>query len=215
LDNSKTLIVDNQYFACINYYLSLFASSDVKIEAFENYRKMSFRNRCVVTGSNGLICLSVPLKNGRDQKRLIREVKIDNRQKWQRQHWHTLFSCYGKSPFFEFYRDAVELFFKKEFTYLFDLNLEILDWFRQTIKVPSEINLTGEFIDNYPPEIKDDRHRWLPKNFQEDKNFVKYNQVFEDRTAFQPNLSILDILFCEGPETNSILKRYAAGKQQL
>jgi hypothetical protein len=56
---------------------------------------------------------------------------------------------------------------------------------------------------------------WLPKNFQEDKNFVKYNQVFEDRTAFQPNLSILDILFCEGPETNSILKRYAAGKQQL
>jgi hypothetical protein len=100
------------------------------------------------------------------------------------------------------------LFFKKQFTYLFDLDIEILYWFQKVIKIPAEIKFTSEYITTYSPDIKDDRDRWLPKNFQHSDTFVKYNQVFEDRAGFQSNLSILDILFCEGPETNSILRQH-------
>jgi hypothetical protein len=35
---------------------------------------------------------------------------------------------------------------------------------------------------------------------------VKYGQVFEDRIGFQPNMSILDLLFCNGPASAGLLK---------
>jgi hypothetical protein len=211
--NSQSIIVDNQYFSCVNYYSSLFMNADIKIEACEHYRKMSFRNRCVVAGSNGLINLSVPLQNGRDQKGMIKEVRIDNWDNWQRQHWHTIFSCYGNSPFFEFYREEVETLFRRKFTYLFDLNLEALDWVKKTIKLPGQISLTETFLKTYPAEVDDARNRWLPKNFQQDEKPMRYIQVFEEKIRFQPNLSILDLLFCEGPQTAFIPGQHFAQTQ--
>lgn len=210
-DIKEMLVIENQYFSCTNYYLTLFRSADIRIESCESYRKMSFRNRCVLAGSNGLVQLSVPLQNGRDQKRLFKDVKIDHYSAWQRQHWHTIFSCYGKSPFFEFYRDEVEKFFLKNYVYLFDLNIELLNWLTKTLKLPGTISLTDSFIKSYPPAINDARDRWLPNNFQQGGYLVKYSQVFEDRIGFQPNLSILDLLFCEGPETTFILNQQLEG----
>ncbi len=207
------IVVDNQYFSCVNYYLSLLTHSYIKIEACEYYRKMSFRNRCVVAGSNGLINLSVPLQNGRDQKGMIKEIKIDNWDNWQRQHWHTIFSCYGNSPFFEFYCDEVENLFLKKFDYLFDLNMEMLGWVKKTIKLPGQISLTDTFCKTYPQDVDDARNRWLPKNFQLQEKPVKYTQVFEEKIKFQPNLSILDLLFCEGPQTAFILRQHFAQTQ--
>ena len=208
LGYDNKIVIENQYFSCVNYYSSLFVHSDIKIEACEHYRKMSFRNRCVVAGSNGLINLSVPLENGRDQKGMIKEIRIDNWDKWQRQHWHTIFSCYGNSPFFEFYGDEVEKLFLKKFDYLFDLNMEMLNWLTKTIKLPGQISLTDTFCKSYPSEVDDARNRWLPKNFQQEKNPIRYTQVFEEKIKFQPNLSILDLLFCEGPQTAFILKQH-------
>ncbi|HHJ10188.1 MAG TPA: hypothetical protein ENK25_04770, partial [Bacteroidetes bacterium] len=34
-----------------------------------------------------------------------------------------------------------------------------------------------------------------------------YHQVFDDRYTFQPNLSIVDLLFNEGPESLPVLRR--------
>lgn len=208
MKSSSTIIVDNQYFSCVNYYSALFAHSHIRLEACELYRKMSFRNRCIIAGSNGLINLSVPLQNGRDQKGMIKEIKVDNKESWQRQHWHTIFSCYGNSPFFEFYQDGVENLFRKKYEYLFDLNMEMLDWVASILKLPGQISLTESFFKSYPEEIDDDRNRWLPRNFQQEENPIRYTQVFEERIQFQQNLSILDLLFCEGPQTTSMLRQH-------
>ena len=202
------ITVDLQYFPPVTFFSTLFEETYVNIDVYENYRKMSFRNRCVVAGSNGLINLSVPLENGRDQKGMIKEIRIDNWDKWQRQHWHTIFSCYGNSPFFEFYGNEVENLFRKKFDYLFDLNLEMLEWVKKTIKLPGQISLTDTFCKSYPDDVDDFRNKWLPKNFQLDEKQIKYTQVFEEKIKFQPNLSILDLLFCEGPQTAFILKQH-------
>jgi len=204
----STIVIENQYFICSNLVNSLFTILNIEIEQCENWQKMGFRNRCVIAGPNGLINLTVPLENGRNQKRLIREVRIDNSVRWQKQHWRTIVSCYGKAPFFEYYSNWLDHFYQKRFIYLFDMNLEILNWVIKTMKISVNLSLTKEFIKIYPDNVIDYRNRWVSKNFQHDASFIKYNQVFEDKNGFQKNLSVLDILFCEGPNSILLMKQH-------
>lgn len=200
---SSTLIIDNHYFPCINYLKMLLGYQYVNLELYENYQKNSFRNRCVVAGSNGLINLSIPLVNGRDQRVAYRHLKVDNSQAWQVQHWRTITSCYQKAPFFEYYAPGVEALLNGGYEQLFDLNLAILTWLKKVLKLPVVLQTTADYLNHYPEEtITDARNRWQPKNFQQasaESGLAPYFQLFEDRIGFQPNLSILDLLFCAGP----------------
>ena len=203
---NNSLIIENQYFGCVNYYSSLFSGLNIVIEQCETYQKAGFRNRCILAGSNGLINLTVPLENGRDQKCSVKEVRISKRNSWQQQHWRTIFSCYGNSPFFEFYSDWLEGFYQKEFLWLFDMNLEVLFWLKKVLVIPGDISFSETFIKECPANMADLRNQWVPKNFQQKDSSIKYAQVFEEKIGFQPNLSILDILFCEGPQSSQLLK---------
>ncbi|MBC7720561.1 MAG: WbqC family protein [Pedobacter sp.] len=201
-------VIDNQYFGCVSYYNSLFWYSNTKIERCDNFQKMSFRNRCTIAGSNGLVNLTIPVVGGRNKKQLMQDVKIDQTQAWQLQHFKTILSCYGKSPFFEFYRDDVEKLLKCQDIFLFDFNFKILIWLKKILQLPGEIEVTNNFIVSYDSsDIIDNRNKWLPKNFQQaDSHSIIYQQVFEGRIGFQKNLSILDLLFCEGPNAKNLLK---------
>lgn len=210
--NSKNLlqVIDNQYFGCINYYSSLFKNINVKIEQCDNYQKMTFRNRCTIVGSNGLVDLSIPVVGGRNKKQLMRDVKIDYSQAWQRQHIKTISSCYGKAPFYDYYiTDIIKLLNCQSF-FLFDFNWEIMLWLKKIMQIPVEISFTENFIYNYNQElIIDNRNKWLPKNFLQNDNVIKYLQVFEDKFGFQKNVSVIDLLFCEGPNAKNLLKSNA------
>lgn len=208
--NISFSIVEIQYFPCVNYFYYLSRSTYCVIEASESFQKMSFRNRTVVLSNNGLVSLSVPLKNGRDQKVLIREVEVDNSQSWKTQHWRTILSCYKKAPFFDYYAEQVEELIFSDKVFLFDLNLAILQWLIKVLKMPVSFGLTDEFVKIYQDaSVQDLRNKWLPRNFQENlsDSFPKYPQVFEEKMGFQPNLSILDLLFCEGPNSTNILRK--------
>jgi len=199
-------IIDNQYFACIGYYSALFENTDIEIEQFENWEKMSFRNRCVVAGSNGLISLTVPVENGRNQHCLFKDIKINNRDNWQMQHWRTIYSCYGKAPFFEYYQMWLYAFFlEKKFVYLFDMNLEILYWVLKTLKSGIKPAFTSAYQKEPDAETIDFRKKWVPKNYQTYPVSKEYFQLFSDKIGFQKNLSILDLLLCEGPNAYNIL----------
>ncbi len=201
----RSIIIENQYFGTVNWYKMLFLNLDIIIEQYEAYPKTSFRNRTVIAGSNGLIHLSVPLENGRSQKAIFKDVKICNQQTWQKQHWRSIVSCYAKSPFFEFYRDGMENFFLKKYDYLLDLDLEILVWAKKQLKLTSQTLFTDRFLPNYGENILDLRDQIKPSHFQEVEVPIVYNQVFEDRIGFQPNLSIIDLLSCCGPATKSLM----------
>ncbi|BAV06238.1 WbqC family protein [Filimonas lacunae] len=173
----------------------------VNFEACENFQKNSFRNRCVVAGSNGVINLSVPLVNGRDQKVLYKQLKIDHTQNWQVQHWRTITSCYQKAPFFEYFAPGVESLLTKQHEYLFEANLEIITWLKKVCKLKVTIGETSDYVPEYTGDgITDARNAIRPNNYQQSPELVSpYYQMFEDRIGYQPNLSILDLLFCAGP----------------
>lgn len=210
------LIIDNQYFPNINWYNYSFKSKYILLCEYENFKKMSFRNRSVVAGSNGLINLSIPLQRGRDQKLAYRDVRINYGQNWQLNHWRTIASCYSKAPFFHFYSHELQSFFQKRHEFLFEFNLSILHWLNSVLRHPAEIKVIGamDHVDQFSGSI-DLRDNWLPKNFQAGDNQIRYAQVFEDRIGFQPNLSVLDLLFNTGPMATQILQNAEVDKNFL
>ena len=167
---------------------------------------MSFRNRTMVAGSNGTVNLSVPLENGRGQRELVKDVRVSQQVDWQKQHWRTIESCYSRSPFFEFYRDGVFDLLQKRQVFLFDMNLSILEWLRKVLGNKADVSLTATYQKEYAPPVTDLRDHYVPKKILEYPSDIRYTQVFEDRSGFIPNLSILDLLFCCGPNAKTLLK---------
>jgi hypothetical protein len=164
------------------------------IDTAEHYQKMSYRNRYRISGSNNPVLLSIPLTNGRNQHTPVAEVRIHNEERWQTQHWRTLVSVYKRSPFFDHYEDSLRPLFETEFNLLTDFNKVALTWVKQQLKLRFEIQETDVFVKDYPVEVVD-----LRKVNEKDINLPKYYQVFEERVGFIPDLSILDLMFSEGP----------------
>jgi hypothetical protein len=199
------LVAESQYFPSSIFYIALNGKSHIIFDQYEAYSKMSFRNRTLLAGANGRIILSIPLEQGRNQKKPVKDIKISNRYKWQLQHWKTIVSCYNRSPWFEFYSDELGRLYERHHTFLLDWNFSCFDWSVQKLELKLDFSLTNSYQKNYPPEEYIDwRGRVLPKNYQEFRP-VRYRQVFEDRTGFLPNLSILDLLFCEGRNASKLL----------
>lgn len=207
------ILLSTAYFGNIQYYSKLYSDEEVLIEEHENYTKQSFRNRCDILSGNGVISLSIPVKkeNGRD-KIPIREVEIEYVMEWQKQHWRSIVSAYGSSPFFEFYDYLFEPLFKKKEKYLIDHNNNCMDVVCGCIKKRVEIGRTTDFMETEDNEtILDYRQSISPKAAlqKEDSHFmdVEYYQVFAEKFPFQKNLSILDLLFCEGNNTLNLLNK--------
>jgi hypothetical protein len=223
------LLTDFQYFPSVILFKNLNKITNIIFEQYEYYQKMSFRNRCQIAGAEGIIQLSVPLERGRDQKTIIKDVRIAGRQDWQGQHWKTIVSCYNRSPWFEFYQDGLGELYKKRFTFLLDWDLATFEWSVRTLGIPLKISLTDVFRKDYAGEEWLDRRGELrpqvinklqasPLNATTDPPAtgttltpdpgppIKYRQVFEERTGFLPGLSILDLLFCEGRNARTLLE---------
>jgi len=203
------LLIDYQYFGTVNYYKILFQFSNIEFEEYESYQKGSFRNRTPIPGANGVINLSVPLQKGRDQKALFRDIKIDYREKWMVQHMRALDACYNRAPFYEFYRDGISDLLSQEETYLMALDRKLVVWVLKMLKHKPVISATEVYNRQVDGGILDARNTILPGKETDkelDLSVPEYDQVFKDRIGFKPNMSILDLLFCNGPASAGLLK---------
>ena len=217
-----TLKIEIQYFPSIISINALLKSTNVDFCVYENWQRRSFRNRTIIATANGLLALSIPVAGGRNQSGLYRDIEIDYRGRWQQQHWRSVFSAYGKSPWFFQYADGLEDLYSKRDRFLVDWNFRCLDWLglvlkwkagpwaemAQTVpntnKLNSGIGFPSAWI-RHPDPGKPDldlADRILPGNFQDPIWSLGpvYPQVFADRFGYQPGLSILDLLFCLGPQ---------------
>lgn len=203
------VVIESQYFAPCIFYKKVNKISHVEFDVYETWQKMSFRNRCIIMGSGGPVTLSIPLEEGRGQRRLMKDVRIANRYPWQSQHWKTIVSCYNRSPWFEFYRDELEALFQKQVGFLVDWNLACWEWTLRKLGMDVLTGTTKEYQADYDmTKWLDLRSKILPKSImQEFPDPVVYRQVFEERTGFVPHCSILDLLFCEGKNARTILSK--------
>jgi len=200
-----TTLFSNAYFAPVQYYWHWRRSELPLMEACEHYIKQTWRNRCVIGTANGSMTLSLPVE-GNAEKTNIRDIHLSDHGNWQHLHWNSIESAYNSSPFFEYYADDLRPFFEKKPNFLFDFNEEI----REKMCELLEIETTSEKTTVYYPE-REIPNGWVDlrniihpkKNWAvNDPMFVPepYYQVFDRKFGFQPNLSILDLLFNMGPE---------------
>ena len=183
--------------------------SVVYIEACENFQKQSYRNRCRFYGAEGVQILSFPiLHEGGTHKQPISEIKIDYKTPWVQQHERAIVSAYGTSAYFEYYQDELFAILETKYEKLFDLNLALLRFFIEKIGLKVDLRLTKDYVT--VPEMEDFRERIHPKRpntILQDLELEKpYFQVFAPKYGFMPDLSIMDLLFNEGPDSIMFLK---------
>lgn len=210
MSERKNILLSTAYFPPVQYILKFLQFEKIYIEQHENFIKQTYRNRCEILAANGPVSLIVPVVKGRGSKIKIRDLKISYDTDWQRNHWRTIFSAYNSSPFFEFYRDDIYPFFEKRWEYLFEFNQAIIE----TICDLAEIDYNFSFTDDFEKagdSVVNFREAISPKKqkTKRDPNFhpKEYTQVFAEKFNFVPNLSILDLLFNEGPNSYNILER--------
>jgi hypothetical protein len=208
------LLMPMLYLPPVSYMALSSAAGEVCIEGHENYIKSTYRNRCEIMGSNGIIDLSIPLRGGRDHHQLYRGSEIAYISDWQHRHRMSILSCYGSAPFFEHYMPYLEPFYEKRHKYLFEFNKELLALMIKLMKLDVTLSYTDVY-DNNSDGIADLRRAFKPnKGMKEiivdEKKWrlreVPYMQVFEGSVC-SLSISCLDLLFNEGPQSKNILKQ--------
>lgn len=208
-------ILSTAYFPPIEYFAALANSATSFIEGEEMYQKQSYRTRCHINSGNGLLILTIPaLREGGEHKIPIRNVKIDYSKPWLIQHKRAIEAAYMSSPFFEYYADDIFPIMDAKHDSLFDLNTTLTKKIMELIGLECNISFTDNYLQ--PQQISaagmlDFRERihpkWKGENLLQSMHIEKpYYQVFTNKQGFLSNLSILDLLCNEGPNSISFLK---------
>ena len=193
----STILIEIQFLPPIAFFVLMAKEEHICLEACENYRKASFRNRAYIAGANGKQRLSVPLKKGKNEQQSIRQVKISRVENWQQEHWQSILSAYGNAPYFVHYQEAIKSILFEPIPLLYEYNLNFILKLNQLLGI--EVKIHDSIVyEKQPAECIDWRNIIGPKKHY---TFAPYGQVFEEKYNFISNLSILDLLFCKGPET--------------
>lgn len=192
------------YFPPIGYFRAMAQSSRVIIEGCESYSKQSYRNRCRILSANGVLSLTVPVCKSMEGN--IRSICIDYTKPWLREHKRAMEAAYRSSPFFEYYCDDIFAILESGIHDLFGMNHALTVKLAEFTGLKTDFSVTEEYIKEYT-ETVDFRNTFDPKNtgLPESLRTARYYQVFSEKFGFTEGLSVLDLLFNEGPNSVSFL----------
>lgn len=192
-----------QYNMNICWFKKLIQNTNIQIPLYVMYPKSSFLNRIQLCSSNGLLDLSIPLIGGRKKRMPIGDLLIDATSNWHVQHWKTIQTCYKKSPFFEFYEQELKWMYENPPAKIWEWDAQLLKWLIEKFNLSIEITfLEHPDADGVITVKQQVVHQHPSQAIKEGDHLPGYFQVFSDKIPFQPNLSVLDLLFCEGPKNS-------------
>lgn len=198
------IIIHPTYFPNVAHFVALTKANEIMFEVDDNFLKQTYRNRTYIYGANGKLALNIPVIHTQKNRQKYRDVKIFNETKWQELHWKSLLSAYSTSPFFEFYKDELQPLFKMNTEYILDFNLKCFEIICDCLQLDLKISKS----EDYQKTIENTSdYRYLVNAKKEtEQSFDNYTQVFNEKHGFIPNLSILDLLFNEGPNAINYLE---------
>jgi hypothetical protein len=197
------VLLQPTYFSPVIQYVAIAQLNNFIFEVNDNYQKQTYRNRCYVYTSQGKQLLNIPIQHNKGEKQKTKDVKIDYTENWQKLHLKTLQSSYSSSPFFEFYIDDLLPIFNQKHKYLLDLNLLCNHLILESLQLELNFKQTTSYFTHF--DGLDLRHLAVDKQ-SKTYDLEQYFQVFSDKHRFISNLSILDLLFMEGPNALNYLE---------
>lgn len=219
---SSCCLLSTAYLPPVEYFAVMANAEKVVIEKCEMFQKQSYRTRCHIYSANGLLSLTVPVKRDihsdnliesslPSHKLLIDKVMIDYSKPWVLQHKRALEAAYMTTPFFEYYKDDIFAILESGESNLFNLNMRLTELFMEFIGISTPVEYSSEWLAEAPPGCIDLRNAIHPKSRETDmleRMQIKkpYYQVFSNKQGFISNLSVIDLLCNEGPNSISFLK---------
>ncbi|MBN7817118.1 WbqC family protein [Algoriphagus pacificus] len=199
----KRVAVDLHFLPCLEFFSCIADADEIVVSPLEMYQRQSYLNRCRIRLANKVETLSVPIQ-GRRPRLPLSKVRVDYTQNWQKIHLRGIQSAYGKAPFFEFYFPYLSPVYEQKHACLWDLNFEMLTICLKLLRYTGKLTVV-DAIENEEVDL-DIRGQIGPSVHFSERNYyqeVPYTQLFG--LDFEPNLSVLDILFCTGPEAKKLL----------
>jgi hypothetical protein len=187
-----------EYFAKLKIY-----QPGIVMEKEEHFPKQTYRNRAQISSPDGVLSLTVPVMKGSKKHTKVADVRISYEFDWQRLHWLSLQACYRRSAYFEYYEDDLAPFYEKNFPFLFDYNEALLQFVLKAAKLKIALDYTESYEPTYDGLI--DLRQAFNSKVENDFGQKTYLQVFDERNGFQKNLSIVDLLFNQGPHSSLYL----------
>ncbi|GAB2484109.1 WbqC family protein [Algoriphagus taiwanensis] len=203
----KRIAVDLHYLPTLEWFSAIIDAEEILLFLKDQYQRQSYYNRTRILLANKVETLSIPIQ-GRRPRLPLDQIKIDNSQKWQAVHLRGIQSAYGKAPFFEFFFPYFQPVFENQPESLWEFNSRLLTICLKLLQWPVKVSVGDTSALSL--EIEDQRRHIAPSRPFSERNFyqpIAYPQLFG--LDFEPNLSILDLLFCMGPEAGNVLKSSA------
>lgn len=208
------LVIELHYLPGVAYFTYLSAFEKAIIDLGDPYIKQTYRNRCRISGANKIEDLIIPVRKSNEKK--ICEIEIDYSQKWLNNHLRCLQSAYGKAPFFEYYAEDIFKIYRQQPRLLIELNQNLLTKCLEMLELQTDVEFSDDFNKSAQNEVYNAKNVIHPKkSLGKDPIFQpkKYFQVFGK--DFEENLSVIDLIFCEGPRALEILKNSAVSNRQI
>jgi len=197
------ILIHPNYFPNIHQFTQIIKANNILFEVSDNYQKQTFRNRTYIYGANGKLGLFIPVIHTHNNRELFKDVKISYDSNWMDLHLKSLQSAYRSSPYFEYFEDDfIKLYSEKE-KFLADFNIKCIRLISNLLDLDLDYKISNEYVEK-TNDIIDLRDL---SNARKEKKIdtPKYIQVFESKHGYINNLSILDLIFSEGPNSASII----------
>lgn len=195
------LVLPTAYLPNVAYFKQLLNADVAAIQTNEVFPKQTYRNRCVIVNANGLQNLSIPVEREQGHETLTQNIRISYAENWVKNHLKSIESAYRRTPYYEYYIDSVESIFNQKKDLLIDLNDDLLQFLVEKTGLRCEVNLTSDsrIIERELNDLVNPKSTYIFHG-------KPYLQTFTERFGFLNNLSILDLLFNEGPNAICVLQ---------
>ena len=197
------ILIHPNYFPNIHQFTQIIKANNILFEVSDNYQKQTFRNRTYIYGANGKLGLFIPVIHTHKNRELFKDVKISYDSNWMDLHLKSLQSAYRSSPYFEYFEDDfIKLYSEKE-KFLADFNIKCIKLISNLLDLDLDYKISVEYVEK-TNDIIDLRDL---SNARKEKKIdtPKYIQVFESKHGYINNLSIIDLIFSEGPNSVSLI----------